>query len=387
MNLRCTIVKDRKILRFKALSAVVLIGGLCGQAWPGQSEIVYPKEEWVSKSPEAVGLDAKKLNELSRYAGGSGCVVRYGYMVYEWGDASRRKDVASAVKPIYTHFLIKAIEDGKIGGFDEPVVRFEPRLKSLNKKLGCKDGEITWRHLCNQISCYGVKERAGTAFDYSDYNMALFFDTLFLKVYGTMWEKVDSEVLHPMLTDVLQCRDEPTLMAFGTGDRPGRLAISPRDFARFGLLYLRRGKWMGRQVISKKYAIAAVRTPLPLSIPRTRGERAEMIEGQRSIGGPSNQCDHNGDYSNAWWVNGIGRDGKRNWPDVPSDTFGCFGHGDIRAMVVMPGPDLIVSWNDTRVEGNEKVNYALRLLKDAVIDEAEKSDVQTRAEKDTERQR
>jgi hypothetical protein len=85
-----------------------------------------------------------------------------------------------------------------------------------------------------------------------------------------------------------------------------------------------------------------------------------MIPGQRSIGGGGNQCDHEGSYSFAWWINGMRRDGTRNWPDVPEDAFGCFGHGDIRAVVVIPSLDLVVSWNDTRIEGHEEVNQALK---------------------------
>jgi hypothetical protein len=187
-------------------------------------------------------------------------------------------------------------------------------------------------------------------------------------VYGSTWEKVDRDILHPKLTNLLQCQDNPTFMAFGTGNRPGRLAISPRDFARFGLLYLRRGKWKDKQLISTKHVTMAVTSPLPNSIPRTKGKSADMIKGQRSIGGGNNQCDHNGNYSFAWWINGIGRDGKHNWPDVPGDVFGCFGHGDIRAMVVMPGLDLIVCWNDTKIEGNRMVNHALKLLRDSVTE-------------------
>ena len=330
--------------------------------------LVYPGKEWETKKPDEVNLDVHKLKALSDYAGGFGCVVRHGYMVYTWGDASRRIDVASAVKPFYTHFLLKAIEEGKIEGIDELIVKYELGLKTLNEKLNFKDRRITWKHLCNQVSCYGVQEQPGGAFDYSDYNMALFFDTLFLKVYGSTWEKVDRDVLHPKLTSLLQCQDNPTFMAFGTGNRPGRLAISPRDFARFGLLYLRRGNWKGKQLISAKSVTMAVTSPLPNSIPRTKGKSADMIKGQRSIGGGNNQCDHNGSYSFAWWINGIGRDGKHNWPDVPGNVYGCFGHGDIRAMVVMPGLDLIVCWNDTKIEGNRMVNHALKLLRDAVTE-------------------
>jgi CubicO group peptidase (beta-lactamase class C family) len=349
-----------------------LLVGACAAAVeaPAREESpVYPGTQWQTGKPDQVGLDAGKLMELSDYAGGFGCVVRHGYMVYTWGDASTRKDVASAAKPFYAHFLFKAVEDGKIPSLDERVNRWEPRLNEINKERAYKDRDIRWRHLVNQTSCYGLAEAPGTAYAYNDWQMALFWDTLFQKVYGARCETVDAEVLHPMLTDPLQCQDNPTFMAFGIKDRPGRLAISPRDFARFGLLYLREGKWKDKQLLSREHAKMAVTNPLPNSIPRTTGQEAEMIPHQRSMGSkniPDDQCDHIGSYSWLWWTNGISRDGARHWPDVPTDTYGCFGHGGLRAMIVMPGLDLIVSWNDAKIRSAEMENYALKLLKDSV---------------------
>ena len=337
------------------------------QAKADMPRFVYPGREWEVVSPDKGGLDAQKLKEMSDYAGGFGCVVRHGYMVYTWGDASKREDVASAAKPVYAHFLFKAVEDGRIFSLDEQVNKWEPRLSQINKELGYKDGNITWRHLANQTSCYGLTEAPGTAFAYNDWQMALFWDTLFRNVYGVSYETVDAQVLHPQLTDILQCQDNPTFMAFGTG---GRLAISPRDFARFGLLYFRKGKWGDRQLLAPEHVTLAVTTPLSNSIPRAGGQAAEMIPAQRSIGSeriPDNQCDHLGSYSWLWWINGIDRDGKRHWPDAPVDTFGCFGHGGIRAMVVMPALGLIISWNDTKISERQMENHVLKLLKDCVF--------------------
>ena len=329
----------------------------------------YPGKEWATKRPEQVGLDANKLRELGDYAGGFGCVVRHGFMVHTWGDAGRRKDVASAAKPLYSHFLLKALEDGEISSLDERAGKWQPRLNQINERLGYKDRNITWRHFANQISCYGLAEAPGTAYAYNDWQMALFWDTLFKKVYGADFDTVDAEVFHPMLTDQIQCQDDPTFMAFGTKNRPGRLAISPRDFARFGLLYLRKGKWKDTQLISRKHATMAVTSPLPNSIPRAGDKAAEMIPQQRSIGSkniPDNQCDHVGSYSWLWWTNGISRNGARHWPDVPTDAYGCFGHGGPRAMVVVPSLDLIVSWNDAKIRSAEMENHALNLLVEAV---------------------
>ena len=323
---------------------------------------VYPGKTWTGKTPAEAGLDAARLNALSDFVRGRGCVTRHGYMVYAWGDHTRRGDVASACKPWYTHFLLKAVEDGRIQSLDDTVAGLEPRLKG-------KDRGITWRHMANQISCYGLAEEPGTAFAYSDWQMALFWDLLFLKVYGVAYDTVDAKAVRPMLADALQCEDKPTFMAFGTRNRPGRVAVSPRDFCRFGLLYLREGNWRGKQLISRKHATMAVSSPLPGAFPRAGRNAAPMIPGQRSIGSrnvPDNQCDHVGSYSWLWWTNGVDRDGKRHWPDAPHDAYGAFGHGGPRAMVVIPSLDVVLSWNDANVRGAAMENQALKLLAESV---------------------
>jgi hypothetical protein len=326
------------------------------------SSAVFPGATWERKQPAEVGLDAAKLDQFRDFVGGRGCVVRHGYLAYAFGDVTKRADVASACKPWYVHFLLLLLGQGTIKSLDEPAHRWEPRLFDLNPALAHKDRLITWRHLANQVSCYGVQEKPGTAFDYSDYNMALFFDTLFLKAYKTPLERIDAELLHAKLTDPLQCEDNPTFLAFGTKDRSGRLGISVRDFARFGVLYLHHGRWGDKQLLDEALAKMATSTPLPAQLPRTAGKSAEMIPKQRSIGGGNNQTDHAGSYSFAWWTNGLDRAGKRRWPDAPSDTYGAFGHGGMRALVVIPSLDLVASWNEARIETPVAESRALRLL-------------------------
>ena len=112
-----------------------------------------------------------------------------------------------------------------------------------------------------------------------------------------------------------------------------------------------------------------VTEPLPNAVPRSAGHAAQMLPGQRSIGSqriPDNQTDHMCSYSWLWWTNGVDREGKRHWPAAPADVFGCFGHGGRRAMAVFPGLDLIVSWNDTSIEGPEAENHAFELLLSAL---------------------
>jgi len=362
------------ILVFVLVGLISLVFSLAaGAEWKG----VFPSQSWVEMDPADVALDSTKLDEIAAYLGGRGCIVRHGSLVYSWGNISQRGDVASAVKPWYSHFLFQAVEQGRLASLDTKVVDFEPRLGQINAGLGFKDSDITFRQMANQTSCYGVEENPGEAFDYNDWQMALFADTLFLEIYGQTWGTMDAQVLRPELTDVLDCQDNPTFLAFGINDRAGRMAISPRDFARFGLLYLNYGNWNGTQLISGDYARMAVSSPLPNGIPRTNAVAAEMISGQRSIGStniPDDQFDHLGSYSFLWWTNGADRNGNRFWPDAPLDAYAALGHQNgRRGLAVIPSLDVVLSYNDTTLDQRPSqphpLNPALELLVEAATDE------------------
>lgn len=188
---------------------------------------------------------------------------------------------------------------------------------------------------------------------------------MFLKVYGATHETVDERVLYSLLAGPLGCEDKPTFQAFGPRNRPGRLAVLPRYFCRFGLLYLRKGNWGGKQLISQEHAAMAVASPLPSALPPTRGRAAQMLPDQRTLGSgrvPDDPCDHLGSYSFLWWTNGFDRIGMRHWRDAPPDTYGGFGRGRQRAMVVIPSLGIVLSWNDAEVKSREAESEALRLI-------------------------
>ncbi|MEZ6054781.1 MAG: hypothetical protein R3C02_25990 [Planctomycetaceae bacterium] len=73
-------------------------------------ESAFPKEEWQSRSPEEVGLDAGKLKEFREFVGSRGCIVRHGYLVDSWGDYDRPHDISpTAIKPIYSYLMLQAV--------------------------------------------------------------------------------------------------------------------------------------------------------------------------------------------------------------------------------------------------------------------------------------
>jgi CubicO group peptidase (beta-lactamase class C family) len=361
---------NRREVLAAALLAPALRAGAVPTAFPGQT--------WETRPADELGMSPSELEGFWRFVGGRGCVARHGYLVQNWGDPTVRADVASAAHPLYGYFLFKALEEKKILSLDAPAATLEPRLKDLNAPLGRKDSRITWRHLATQTSCYGVQEEPGKAFDYSDRQLALFWDLLFLKVFGSSPAKVDEQVLGSGLGEALAFEDKPTLLAFGPEDRVGRLAISPRDYARFGLLYLRGGQWRGRQMVSRAHVQLSLTSPLPNSLPRTTGQAAEMLPGQRTLGSrriPDDQTDHLGSYSYFWWTNGTDRDGRRHWPDAPPDTCAALGHFGGEALILIPSLDLVISWNESRVGTREAENEALRRITRAAIQKPDRDRV------------
>jgi CubicO group peptidase (beta-lactamase class C family) len=315
---------------------------------PARSAPIFPDAHWQTRSPEWAGLSSNKLAEFSAIVGGRGCVVRHGCMVFSWGDQSKSADVASAFKPVLSTLMLMAVQEGKISGVDEPVAKFEPRLAALNNG---KDTAMTWRHLASQSSGYGFTEKPGEAYSYNDYALTLYYDTLMDKVFHTNAD----QVLRTRLGEPLQFEDSHTFFAFGTNNRPGRLALSCRDFARIGLLYLRGGKWREKQLLKPELARMAISSPIPANTPLTRGLDADMLPRQRSMGGSKNITPVGpGCYSFNWWLNRTNAAGEKLFVDAPPDLFVASGHGGIRVMLVIPSLDLIASWNDSKITDHDK---------------------------------
>ncbi len=351
-------------MRLPAFFPILQGCALCFQC-VAAPEPVFPGKTWQHASPESLGLSDGKLAELRDLVGGRGCVVRHGKMAFAWGDQGKSQDIASAVKPVISTLLFVAVAEHRLKSADDMAADFEPRLRPLNHG---KDAGIAWRHLASQTSGYGLAEKPGEAWAYNDFALALYFDTLMGKVF----QQPGVEVFRTRFAEPLQFEDTFSF------DKPkaGRLAVSVRDFARFGLLCLHHGNWNGRQLVNSRAFDVMLNSPVPASLPRTSGIEAEMIPGQRSLGGTRNITPTGpGFYSFNWWLNRTNALGQRLFADAPPDTFVAAGHGGMRVLWIMPSLDLVCSWNDSPIDDhdkspgnpNTKMNRAARLLKESVL--------------------
>lgn len=323
------------------------------------------RDHWAQITTEAAGLDKAKLDEFAQALHGNGVVVRHNAVAYQWGDPHKSLDVASASKAVYSFLVFKAVEKGLIASLDEPVVKWMPELSTLNAGLDHKDSRITWRHLITQTSCYGVAEQPGAAFDYNDYQTWLLWTLIFEKLHHASGE-AGIRVLREGLFDAIEAEDKPSLRPMRSTDRLFRLTASCLDMARFGSVFLHGGKWKDRQVIGTSFVDLVLNHPLPLSLPRTRGEPAEMLPNAPSYGGGRNQDDHLGCYSHMWWLNRRDREGRLLFPSAPDDAFAAIGYGGEKVLMVIPSLDMIVCWNTENLTRGPMISVG-RTQMDAVL--------------------
>jgi len=96
----------------------------------------------------------------------------------------------------------------------------------------------------------------------------------------------------------------------------GGIRITPLDAARFALLFLNRGTWNGKQLLSTAFVDEATRNHVPVTTP-----------GRSSQG-------WSGAYGFYWYTNGILSDGKRRWSSAPAGTYAAQGGGSNRFYVI-----------------------------------------------------
>jgi CubicO group peptidase (beta-lactamase class C family) len=91
---------------------------------------------------------------------------------------------------------------------------------------------------------------------------------------------------------------------------------SARDWTRFGLLYLKKGKWDGEHILPKNWVSYTI---------------------QRAIHAPR------GNYGAHFWLNAGEKDEPRiRWyPDLPTDLYAARGH-DGQYLTIIPSLDLVV---------------------------------------------
>jgi CubicO group peptidase (beta-lactamase class C family) len=239
-------------------------------------------EKWQVSTPEKQGMDSGKLVELineikeKEYNIDSVTIIRNGNVVIDGYFFPFQKDykhiLHSCTKSITSALVGIAIDKGYIKSVDQPVIEFFPdksfanldenkramtleHLLTMTSGLECRDSYLyRWVGLTEMrrsndwvqhVLDLPMSEAPGEKFEYCN-GVSYILSAIIQKT--TKMKTLDFANQHLFgqlgITDV-RWKTSPQGIDIGWGE----MWLKPQDMAKFGLLYLNKGRWNGEQII------------------------------------------------------------------------------------------------------------------------------------------
>jgi len=309
------------------------------------SDPVFPGADWETSSPEAEGMEAAPLENIDAYCVEHKCravvIVRHGRIVWErywggWNEASTDNSWSMA-KSVTSALVGIAIDEGKIKGLDESAADFIPEWRGTSRE------KITVGYLLSMTSglswamLYDPPVGDTIRMLQKDDQLAYALDRQLYREPGTDWYYSDGDAMSfSRIIEAatgMKAGDYAQEKLFGPigmqkanwlTDNRGQamtwccIFSTAKDFARFGYLFLRNGKWGDQQVVPENWVKTST--------------QPSQIE--------------NMNYGYYWWL--------LDFPDVPKDAFMALGFATKRTYVI-PSLDIVavrlgegddLGWND-----------------------------------------
>ncbi len=312
---------------------------------------VFPGKVWEEMTPESQGVNSAKLEGalklLENMSGSDGikevAIIRNGYMIWKGSRIDSLHNLASITKAFTSTCFGLLVDRGKCT-MDDFAADYEPRLMGKYPEYE----KIKLSHFATMTSGYdgeggtysddpydGSKTpfipcepafAPGTKYSYWDDAMCM-FGLVVTKIAGKpLYNLFKESVADPigMNPDAWYWEDYGEIDGILVNHAEGGMNMTARELARLGLLFLNKGKWGGKQVISEKWVEEATKVQVPNTMPgRVDSPRQKSI----SKDGP-------GSYGYHWWANGILTDGEMALPDAPPGTFWRSGWPSQRLFVI-----------------------------------------------------
>ncbi len=242
----------------------------------------WPTETWRHSPPEAQGVQSKPLADMlakiqeREWRIDSVTVVRNGHVVldayFHPFQAGLKHAIRSNSKSVMSALIGIALGRGEIKSVAQPVLEFFPdktvanvdarkqamtleHLLTMTAGFDCKDNYLHgWSGLkemrrspdwAQYVLDLPMIQAPGTGFEYCN-GVSFLLSAILQKATGVKaLDYAKKHLFEPLgISDVIW-PETPR----GTTVGYGGILLTPHDMAKFGLLYLNKGKWDGRQIV------------------------------------------------------------------------------------------------------------------------------------------
>lgn len=316
--------------------------------WAMSQDLHYPAKHWMSYSKVAdAGFDERQLaavkQQFEEQGGSTLLVVQAGKVAFSWGSADRRYLQASIRKSYLSALFGIFAEEGKIDlqadlaslAIDDlqaltPTEKKARVIDLLRAKSGIYlPAAYSPKGMAKFLPARG-SHQPGTFWYYNNWDFNALATIFQQETQQDLFSAFDKRIATPLQMEDFRLFDTYYRFEKDKSIHPAYLfKMSARDMARFGLLFLRQGKWKNQQVIPAGWVKES-----------TKAHTADLGRGFQERGG----------YGLLWWIA----------PPINGNTvFYAAGSGGQRLFVIPEQDMVIVHLVDTYQ--NRAVNNSITL--------------------------
>jgi CubicO group peptidase (beta-lactamase class C family) len=335
-------------------TAALTVAGIAVLActlWPPSSLHAndgFPREAWeFVANLEELGWSQPQVAALEKRVRATGSaafiIVTGGKIVAAWGDTARTFWSHSVRKSLLSALIGQAVGEGKIDttrtlgelGINEkatPLTTEERRARVLDLLQGRSGVYLPAAAEIDAMRDARPKRGShppGTFWYYNNWDFNV-LGTIFSQATGEdLFQAFGRRIAQPIGMQDYRPEDGEYGLEAPSEHAAFGFRISARDLARFGLLYLHRGKWAGRQLIPEAWVDASVRS-------------------YSSTGNQGSLATKSG-YGYMWWI----QVNAQAHPELrlPDGSFTASGNGGQRLTVIPQIDTLVVNLMNTDEPG------------------------------------
>lgn len=255
---------------------IVAIGVLAGVAHAAER---FPGHDWNRAEPDALGWSRSGLAAARAWSeqvapSAAVMVVQHGQVVAEWGDTQTKSNLHSVRKSLLSALIGIAVAESKIDlratldtlGIDDNAPALTPMEKraTVHDLLAARSG-IYHAALYETAAMAAARPARGSHPPASFW----YYNNWDFNALGTIYERATAEgifnafdrlIARPIGMQDYQPADGTYIRGGDSIHAAYPIRMSARDLARFALLYLRDGRWNGRQVVPADWVKASTQS-------------------------------------------------------------------------------------------------------------------------------